>query len=235
MPATESDHTPLRVDTLYVIDLDRCLLDTRKAQYLLESVADMPGPMRVARERTEAEGGSFNTLGYLREFTDPTRFNEITRQFLERAKDKNLFEPGAVALLDAIEKRGLTYMIMTYGGLEWQTMKLDAVGLGDQPYKIIDVKGKGRVLAECYDVDRGVYVMTHIENLSEGIEAQSVVLIDDKVRSFEDLPEKEKGIHVLPESPEHEVSNQTEGVLPGNVRTVRGLAEATEILFGRQS
>lgn len=226
-------------DTLYIIDLDRCLLQTGFAQDLLElaalEVADVnPSDMKQARKKTENSGGSFNTLGFLRQSVQmPEQMHDIKTKFLEYATASDmgyvLREEGAAQLLELLDSSASPYMIMTYGSSEWQTLKLEAAGWHMLPYIVTDDKRKGYRIREAYDEQQQEYAFDGVHNAGV-VAAGSVCLIDDKAISFAGLRDDPRtwGLQVL-SGREPQLLSQ-KGELPPQVVPVVGLTAVRSTL-----
>lgn len=123
--------------------------------------------------------------------------------------------PGAADLLIFLQQQAreqaIGYGILTYGQVDWQRAKLAATGLLTVPTMITDRTDKGALITSWHQA--GSYQLP--VELGGG-QVERVVLIDDKVYSFEGLPADALGLYCGQD-------NQAE--LPVNVQTVSSLSE----------
>lgn len=220
------------VDTFYILDLDRCLFDSSRFQdEFIRCVVD--NHHALAREQiqdtqraTEASGGSFDTVGYVRSFFGQNEWQELKKLFLKEMsvpeKREALYFGDAKVFLAKLRHRGLPFGIMTYGGQEWQYMKLQALALDDVPHIITDTKRKGAIIVSYYDNDEGLFTIP-TPLAAEPLHAKSVCLVDDKAVSFEGLPEKAHGYWLVPD--ESRLITSQQGEVGQNIKKIASLGE----------
>jgi FMN phosphatase YigB (HAD superfamily) len=216
--------------TFYVLDFDRCLANTDKLFALFEYAVLQEGALgkevlddaRAAMERTK---GSFDVLAHLKEYLASSGQQDmlllIKDTFLKASQDYDFFEPGARDLLQFLRDSSLPFGILTYGGRVWQQMKLQATGLEATPHIITDIQTKGKIIAE-WKQPSGTFLVP--AELGGG-EFENVVLVDDKFVSFEGLPERAFGIHVLTKNAAY--SSDT---LPVHLTQVNNMTEVETLI-----
>ena len=227
------------IETFFVIDLDRCLVDTGKLHNFLESLAGQETSLSVealkeARNNTERAGETFDTISYIHKVLDGEATDAWLRLecvFIEKSRGQDLFEPYAREFLDTLRARHIPHGILTYGAEAWQLAKLEATGLITLPHLVTQIKEKGTLLSGWKQGDTFVIPAGLVET-DETLVASSLVFLDDKPISFANIPPRVRGIHVLPVN-EPPLPIQI-GVLPPGVEEVKGLQGAAEVLFGGQ-
>lgn len=232
--------SPANIDTFYVLDFDRCIGSTDMFQVALEeavgNVASIqPAVIHEARRKTEQSGGSFDTARFIIDELARTKssvsWQVVCDEMLRLARTRDMLEPYARELLQLLEARGESFGILTYGGQQWQRLKLASAGIGDVPYIITSQRSKGLVLAS-WQQDDGTFVIPG-ELAGRPLCAANLVLIDDKVVSFTDIPVGVRGIRIVWPGRPQLVSQG--GSLPKNVVEVEGVHGAIELLFGKDS
>lgn len=210
---------------LYAVDLDRTLMRTDTAFGLISQTAaahGVPGDVLEAEKReVEASRGSFDVLGHISGQVAPDTLEQIKEEFVARSGQTDLLYDGATELFETLERQGAPYLIVTYGGRDWQALKLKAAGLDTRSHLITDQKDKGHLIAGWKHNDSGLYVPPTDDG--EQLAAKSVMLIDDKPVSFEGLPEDCSGILVRHNGELLRASQN--GEIPGNVVAVGGIRE----------
>lgn len=232
---------PLRIRTFYVLDFDRCIGDTARFHTVLEEaiehVTDIhPADIRKARIETELSGGSFDTAKYVMRVLESTKssvsWDDICSEMIKRACREDMLEPHARDLLRILNERRACYGILTYGGEAWQRAKITASRLESVPYLITDMHAKGQVLASWQQPD-GTFVIPPGLAGERSLIADSLVLIDDKAASFQDIPLGVRGFHVV--WSDRELLPSQAGKLPPGVITAHGMIGVIELLFGLDS
>lgn len=216
------------VNRLFVLDLDRTVLDTERVQEALKESLVSQGVVDLVhfdemQQKDEQAGGSFDTIRYLVDHN--IDYVAPIRHFVETYRHENFLEPDADKVLGYLRSYALPYMFLTYGGRRWQRAKLQLSGLAAEPYVITSERHKGHFLADAQQED-GRLQLEEVQNVSGGIvEAYRVTLVDDKAMSFtglERLGEWADGLHVLP-SDDRELMPSQRGTLPQRVRPVIGM------------
>lgn len=175
-------------NTLYVIDFDRTLIDVDEMMNLAEKACEGLGidfpAIRREQERASEEAWSYSPLETIRKAGEKN-FGLFKERFLKAANPKKLVFADGAEYINKLDQAGRPYMIMTYAAdVTWQKMKLEASGFSSVPHIITLSKLKGREISG-WRLDDGTY-KPPLENIKP---ADSIVLIDDRLRVFKDLPE----------------------------------------------
>lgn len=218
--------------TAFILDFDRCLGNESLYKLFDEIVAGTNSintkKLKTSRDKVEAEGESFDTLHWLRgELGDESDvIKRVLDEYIRRADERGnetFLSPGAKELLAYLRDSHIPNMIMTYGGNEYQTLKLRAAGLQNVPTEIVANKAKAVYIARWWDdVSRKFIVPLPY---SEPIRVDMLVLIDDKAQSFCGLPEQASGYWVRDDT--HIMASQA-GVVPVGVKVCNSLVEVLE-------
>lgn len=222
----------------YVIDFDRTLVNTEKLYDVLEVVLKRHtdinvGMINAEREEMEARGESFkliNTLDHLLQaHRDDVSWLDVERAFVKEAhQTEGVLESYAAELLKLLDDRHIPYGILTYGNEAWQLAKVEAAGLADVPHLVTRIKEKGQLLSGWKHGDSFVVPPAMTKDF-QPLRVDSIVFLDDKAVSFQDIPKGVRGICVR--SLTGELLPSQKGDLPSGVETVFGLNEAIELLI----
>ena len=226
----------------YILDLDRCLLDTEKIQAFLEFILHRdlgidPHEMNAARREVERSGGSFDTASYVMAFLDrkgedgPALWHSIKQRFIDEAQKEDMLLPYARQLIYELRLRKRKYGIVTFGGDAWQSTKIAAAGLSDVPHLITHELEKGRLLSSWQRSD-GVFLLPR-EVAGKKLYAKHLVFIDDKPVSFVGLPKGVTGVWAI--APGAAWPKSAYEDLPYYTTPVQGLHGAIELLFSHKS
>ncbi len=234
-----SDHNAptTTVETFYIVDFDRCLGRTDAFQALLEKVLeDWPvvdlAMVRYAHTEVKKTGGSFDNAHFIRHSLNDRRLDgdgiwqHIETKYAEAASQQDMFEPHAQELLHRLNARNDRYGILTFGGEQWQALKIKVAGLGHVPHMIVSNKAKGRLIAGWQQSDDTFIIPAPLAG-DHSVRAKRIVLIDDKPLSFEGIPPEVMGICVGPQTTKAEID-----ALPTNIKVVKDMAEAKRALPG---
>lgn len=224
--------------TFYVLDFDRTLADTDALFRVFESVLDEHGidlvQLKEVRRREEAPGNSFETVSYLRkQFAENgTRsWATIKRQFIAEARTHDVLESGARELLAKLDSQSIPYGILTFGDEAWQLAKLEAADCLSIPHIVTQIKEKSTILKSWKQENSPFLIPSALLSNGQARYAKTIVFLDDKAVSFQNIPEGVRGIHVV--SPSGMVLPSQKGVLPDRVVSVKGLSEAIKLLFAQ--
>lgn len=224
-----------KVAEYLALDLDRCIANTDRLQTLLMDtvlqdgeLSSMHRAMDEARVRTEESAGSFDTASWtiaeLAQRDMPEKWDDIKTGFLRRvheklqAGDDSLFMPGAEDFFRELRQKNLPFGIITYGGEEWQRLKLVGLGLDQLPVLITAQKDKGKLIGE-WERHDGFHIPKTLSPSDRLLLAERVVLVDDKATSFQSLPADARGFHVR----SGDLLPSQRGKLPPSVEPVNGL------------
>ena len=211
----------------YVLDLDRTLFDTNKdANILRDVVAEYDELLAVdLKKRVELSattGVSFSMHDFIATGLSAENLQRVEVEYMRQATAQDLLNPGARELLIALEHQAARHAgIMTYGSDKGQRLKLQASGLDSFPAMIVDTTSKGGVIAGWQQPGGGFRIPDVLARGS--LLVDKVVLIDDRTRSFKDLPPGAEGYVVQPKLP-------IVDPLPDTVKIVSTLDEVRTLL-----
>lgn len=220
------------VETFYILDFDRCLFDSSRFQdEFIRCVVDNHHALtreqiQDTQRATEATGGSFDTVGYVRGFFGLAEWQEVKKLFLKEMsvpeKREALYFGDAKAFVAELRRRDLPFGIMTYGGKEWQQMKLEALVFDAEPHIITDTKYKGPIIASYYNSAKNIFTIP-LPLAVEVLHAKNICLVDDKAVSFEGLPAKAHGYWLVPD--ESRIAVGQKGEIGQSIKKIASLGE----------
>lgn len=183
---------------IVLLDGDRCLWRTERFMEIIYDRLEHHGipreQMANLKAKTEAEGGSFDTLTALRahyedeivdQVIDEVREEALSRYDLPYDDEHCLLTPGARELMESIPRADR--IIVTRGGEEMQLLKLQTITRIDTSrdlYEITDRDDKGRMVFESYVPDEDRFVLRWVRNANGDIVATHVTLVEDKAKAF---------------------------------------------------
>ena len=228
-------------DTFFVLDFDRCTGNTDGIQAVLEEVLQQetgisPETFHAARTRIESEGKTFDTIRHvhmlLSETGSSVTWEHIRDKLIEKAKGVDLLLPHARELLDILKEKRLPHGIITYGVEEaWQLTKLEITGLLDIPHLVTHIEEKGKLLTG-WKLDDGSFGIPPA--LNTGLVppvVSKIIFLDDKAKSFWNIPEGVEGVHVV--APGGNTLPSQQGDTPTSVTEVTGIDGAIKLLFSK--
>lgn len=226
------------VDVFYVLDLDRCLVNTEKLLAVLLEIIERdagisPEEVNIARRECEKAGGIFDIVDYVMGSFDgrgqdgPARWDGIKRDFIDESKHYTMLAPHAGELLAALDARGIQYGIVTYGMDIWQLTKLAAAGLGNVPHLVTHDVVKGNLFSS-WQLASGHFLIPRILGGVKGLIAKRIVFVDDKPISFGNVPPEVIGICAL--APGVVWSDDQLAKLPNTVSVTEGMNGVIELL-----
>lgn len=190
--------------TFYLVDLDRTTFHTVEGSRLLVEICRSFDPALADTIEQEVRehsyfGASYSARDAIRRYAGADVAASVEAQFIEQAQTgRSLRLPGAQALIDWIEAQpSVGWGILTYGVLENQHMKLRAIGLDKAQVIVTDEPHKGTLIASWWDADIAQF---RLPSAYGGGSAEEIVLIDDRVGSFEGLPLQARGYWVTKEA-----------------------------------
>jgi len=125
--------------------------------------------------------------------------------------------PGAIELLSFLQQKTISYGILTYGQADWQRAKILATGSADLPVVITDRTDKGALIASWRQASGAYQLPPELD----GQFVKQIMLIDDKIYSFDGLPADALGLYCG--------GGQAEN-LPRNVQSITNLSEAQDYI-----
>jgi len=200
---------------LVCIDFDRTLSNEALIDETMELACQAAGlditVIRATKKAAEQRGESFSTLEYVQDRESPATVQDVKDAFATIARQDSPLYPDALPLLQSLRDHSIPHLILTQGLKEWQELKIIATQLHEYAYRIIDEKDKGKEIITWREAEN-----VYRPPIAGVAPAKSVVLIDDKAKSFTSLPSgcrgfliRRPGEAVLP-SQRGEVSKQVE-------------------------
>lgn len=178
------------METFYLIDLDRTLLNTDRTVEVMRGVValhdtELAQSLEQCFEDYTLLGESFSMRDYIVENVGEAEMAKIEVKFKAIAADQDLLNPSALTLLEYLRTKPDAGMgILTYGSPLGQAMKISAAGLGDVPFAVTSETFKGALIASWRQEDDWYHLP---EEFGSAV-AKTVVLVDDKPFSFKGLP-----------------------------------------------
>ena len=203
---------------LYVLDLDRTLIDVHKVMDLVRSICqkldiDYSGIHRE-REEIEKRGSAYSPFNYIANNTDIS-IEEFKKRFISEGKKINLFFDDTAGFIEEVAKKKRDYMILTYGiDRDWQMLKLETANLGDVPYFITKNRYKSQFFT-AHTNDLGI-INPALAGLGK---YESCVLVDDRDVAFKNFPKNCQGY--LLKRGEEVPASPTQG----NIKIINSLSE----------
>ncbi len=184
------------MNTFYLLDFDFTLFKTHAGSsiFIEELAKAYPDEAREIERRVAESlvtGVSFAIRDATVELVGELETHAIETQYIARARSENLLFDGVHEVMDYIETSGTRFGILTYGSVSGQTMKIHAAQLQHVPFMVTDHKKKGELIAGWWREDHFIIP----ESLGGG-EADEIVLVDDRLFSFEGLPDHARGYWV---------------------------------------
>ena len=170
-------------DVLYVIDLDRTLIDTDKViSLLVDSLNDsgIDGKAFVKRlEKARLDEADLDAKKEIDKFGTDV-WEKFSDYFHAEANKQKVVYDDANNFLAKLDSLSRKYMILTYGvSKQWQELKISAAGFGRIKYVISNTRDKSRLIQGWLD-NRNIYHPPGFDSLK----ARNVILIDDRPASF---------------------------------------------------
>lgn len=214
-------------DTFYLVDLDRTLLDTATAaDVMIDLIHDHSPEMATYIHDKLNEllgfGVSYSIRDAIAEKGGEEMARAIDEAFIEYGRIHNLKYEGADALLEFAaqsDKSGVG--ILTYGSPVGQQVKLRAAGFESIPTLVTDQKYKGKLLSEWQS--NGLYKLPEEYG---SVAVKEIVFVDDKVLSFDGVPEAVVGYWLTQEVSLLDAVEYPENVTP--VSTLTAIIEAEQ-------
>jgi len=217
-------------DLFQLIDLDRTLFDTvRFIDKVIAKVNDTdPAVGEKLRARFEASyhaERTFFVLRYMRERHGDAKVEAWIEEVMQENPTETFLLPGAKERLEVapqLSHHTPAFGILTYGDEIDQLLKVKIAGLEHVPVYVTQTPNKS-VVMDSWKNDDGTFTLP--ESLG-GATVSSLVLEDDKLRAFLNLPAGTKGIW-LTNDPE---ADERLKELEADIHKVRDLFESVDVL-----
>ncbi len=220
-----------RIDTFFVVDFDRCLGNIEGSFAILKEVVHDLGIVdrqifKSMREEIESNGLTFSALEQITNYYPNVNLDDIEKLYLTRAglEPENLLESGAKDFITFLKSSNRRFCIMSYGDIRWQTIKIKSSGIGKVPLAIVKKANKSEYIRRWLDPNTGKFKIPK-EISSDNIEivANEVVLVDDKMAAFSNLPKEARGYYVSGSSSSYSVKLPKK--LPPRVKQISHIDE----------
>jgi hypothetical protein len=227
--------------TFFMLDFDRTLGNTDKFSEVLEKVIEEETNLtadflRHAELQAEANGESFDTIQYLRNYlketNNPLSWSDLERTFIIRAQQEDTLEVGAAKLLRILDEKNIRFGIITYGNEAWQLAKIEGANLLDVPRVVTRIKEKGNILTGWKQETGEFLIPPLLTKEFKPLLVTTIVFLDDKAVSFTNMPEGVIGLRVRP--PEGIKLLAQQGPLPAGIIEVEGIEGAIKLLFNNK-
>ncbi len=216
------------IDTFFVVDFDRCLGNIEGSFDILKEVVHDLGIVNrqifeSMRIDAESNGLTFSALEQITNHYPSVNMNDIEKLYLKRAilEPDNLLEPGAKDFINFLRNTNRNFCIMSFGDKRWQTIKIQSSGIGNIPTAIVRSTNKSEYIRKWLNLNNGKF------NIPKKFFAESVakvsnevVLIDDKISAFKNLPKEARGYYVSGSSSKNKVK-QSESLPKGVIQVLR--------------
>ena len=218
------ERDPIETSVVYLIDADRCTLNTEKVlpNYIAAirdvseryRMGDIVSELEYVKEKIESTGGSFDLIGALRGILDDKGFSGVLPEInsvyaaLVRDNDELLFQ-GAIETLHYLDDQQRYKGIITYGGAEWQNVKISNTDLRQWRVTVVGSPRKSDMIASWKQSD-GRFLIPAGLVAPEPVLTWEVVLVDDKPKAFEGMVDGMRGYLVVRDDEgafERQVSN----------------------------
>jgi len=212
----------------YIFDLDRTLFDTVKGSELLVSLIKERSEEAAAEAVSRIHdltvvGASFSIRDLLVEIVGESVTKEVYASFESMVEGDMLLLDGARDVMAFASENSLGWGILTYGSPEGQRLKLQAIGLDGSAYMITDKRDKGELL-RTWRQDNGQFVLPAAFG---GVTVDEIVFVDDRLFSFDGLPEGVVGYWIAPELSVMDSIEHPRAVVPvPNLRAVIAAEQA---------
>ncbi len=221
------------IGTYFVVDFDRCIGNIDASFNLLNEVAHelmiVNKELFISmRKQAESEGKPFSAIEQLKKKYPSTNLDIIEKMYLKKASllSSELLEPGARDFLDYLHFNKINFCIMSFGDERWQKVKIKGAGITKTPVIIVKRIDKSSHIREWLNPKSGKFLIPKkyfLDNKSKV--ASEIVLIDDKVKAFENLPLNVRGYIVLGSS-----STQTKLQIDGLPSSIKKVDLINEII-----
>lgn len=220
-----------KTDTFFVVDFDRCIDNVEGSfDILKEVVHDLSiidrQIFKSMREEIESSGLTFSALEHIKKYSPSVNLDDIEKLYSERTKlePDNLLEPGAVDFINFLKSTNCNFCIMSFGDKRWQTIKISNSGIGKVPLVIVPNSQKSDYIRKWlvpktnkFKIPKNFFKDNNSKEVSE------VVLIEDKIAAFNNLPLGTRRYYVSGSSSKH--IEQLLDKLPISVKKIQHIDE----------
>lgn len=219
------------IETFFVVDFDRCLGNIEGSFDILKEVAHDLGIVdrqifKSMREEVESDGLTFSALEQITSHYPSVNLDDIEKLYSKRAslEPDNLLEPGAMDFINFLRKTGRNFCIMSFGDKRWQNIKIHGSGIGSVPMTIVKSTKKSEYIRKWLDSNSCKFKIPK-RFFADNVAKMSgeVILIDDKISAFNNLPKEARGYYVSGSSSKYK-TKQLEA-LPSSVKQVLHIDE----------
>ncbi len=204
--------------TFFCIDLDRTLFDTERGANRMITIAEKEDPtlgtfFKEYRTAYAGFGVAISFYDTIVERAGEAVAQRVARQYVAEG-DEGLLLPQARNFMTALaEAVGKDWGILTYGSDSGQRLKIDAVGISTIATLVTNEPHKGQLITSWIASDG-----FRLPREYGGGIYQRVVLVDDRLQSFEGLPDGAVGYWLT-----EEVTALDEIPMPRHVIAVKTL------------
>ena len=156
--------------------------------------------IQLAYKDTENAIVSFSVLDFIKKNCPDVNLDFVKKAYSERAKliKDSLLESGAIRFIDFLNLTNRHFCIMSYGEKNWQNLKISSTEIGDSPRLIVSSHKKDSIIANWFDHSSRQFIVPKdcfSDNKPKLV--QEIILVDDKVSAFYDLPAGARGYLVI--------------------------------------
>lgn len=219
------------ISTFFVVDFDRCIGNIEGSFDILKEVVHDLGIIdrqifKSMREEVESDGLTFSALEQIINRYPSVDIDDIEKLYNQRAilEPDNLLEPGALDFINFLKSTGRNFCIMSFGDKRWQNIKIKSSGIGNVPIVIVSKANKSDYINEwLIPEERKFHIPNKYFANNQGKIANEVVLVDDKILAFKNLPEGARGYYVYSSSSKYLIGQIND--LPPKVQQVLHIDE----------
>lgn len=208
-------------EVLYIIDLDRTLVDVSKVMKFTEVVCNEIGidfaKIYETQQDLHSRGTAYSPISYIKAQSGQ-KVVKFKNFFIELAREDKLLFDDARQLLTQLNQKNRDIMVLTHGAEEdWQLLKLEATSLISIPHIIVNTRRKSAIIRSWVTKD-GRYKPS-LKGLST---YKSCVFIDDRMEAFDEFPDNCEG-YLLDRTGNYKNDKK----LPRNIKIINTLSEVS--------
>lgn len=191
---------PTSYERYFLIDLDRCILNTNAFVAQFERIAHDIDPVmskQLRQTRTNRDISFDNATWLISHY--PHHWEHLQKTMIDvvQARPSDYYMPGATGFLQRLEQAAIPHGVLTFGGKLWQHTKLQALQL-TIPYLVTDIPQKSHLISTWQQKD-GSFALPEPFSCT----ATTVTLFDDKTSNLADMPQHSTGVLVHPQPSNH--------------------------------